>query len=256
MARPPSIQWNHKQWLGDNKVLAMDWDATAMHFHLLMMSIQEEPAGSIPNDVGQIRRWLRLPSGQSDSDRVWARVQPQIFAAWMLQDGRWFNPGMVATFERKEKYADRPQNHTGTIVVPKPSHNQGIEEVIVLEVDVVSKTSKAKPSLEEVETYCRARGNSVDPVQFFNFYEAKGWMIGKNSVKNWKACVHTWEGRGVQGDGKQQFSKKQQRTAGNQQTLVEEILGPEIGLSREGDELRTGGRRAAAVGASAGRLLD
>lgn len=82
----------------------MDWDATGMHFHLLMMSIQEEPPGSIPNDVGQIRRWLRLPSGQSDSDRVWARVQPQIFAAWTLKNGRWFNSGMVDTFQRKQRY--------------------------------------------------------------------------------------------------------------------------------------------------------
>ena len=30
---------------------------------------------------------------------------------------------------------------------------------------------------------------------FFDFYESKGWMVGKNKMKDWKACVRTWEKR-------------------------------------------------------------
>lgn len=119
MARPPAIQWYYKQWLGDNRVLAMDWDARGMHFHLLMMSIQEEPAGSIPNDMDAIRHWLNLPSGIVDFDRVWRRVKPQIFAAWSLQDGRWFNFGMVETMERQQRYRDRYEESTKTVAKSK-----------------------------------------------------------------------------------------------------------------------------------------
>lgn len=53
----------------------------------------------------------------------------------------------------------------------------------------------APPSLLQVSDYCKARGNTVDPTQFINFYEAKGWMIGKNKMKDWKAAVRTWEQR-------------------------------------------------------------
>jgi hypothetical protein len=51
------------------------------------------------------------------------------------------------------------------------------------------------PTLEEVTEYCTARGNSVDPAKFIAHYEAGGWMRGKTKIKNWKACVHTWESR-------------------------------------------------------------
>lgn len=49
------------------------------------------------------------------------------------------------------------------------------------------------PSLEEVRDYCRDRGNAVDPGKFIDFYESKGWMVGKNKMKDWKAAVRTWE---------------------------------------------------------------
>lgn len=52
---------------------------------------------------------------------------------------------------------------------------------------------KIPPNLEDVVAYCKKRKNKVDPIQFFNFYDSKGWMIGKNKMKNWKAAVHTWE---------------------------------------------------------------
>jgi len=52
-----------------------------------------------------------------------------------------------------------------------------------------------KPSLEEIRDYCLERGNRVDPEQFYNFYEAKGWTIGKSPMRDWKASVRTWEKR-------------------------------------------------------------
>lgn len=51
------------------------------------------------------------------------------------------------------------------------------------------------PPLEEVEQYCIERNNNVDAQQFINFYESKGWMVGKNKMKSWQACVRTWEKR-------------------------------------------------------------
>ena len=51
------------------------------------------------------------------------------------------------------------------------------------------------PSVEDVTAYCRERKNGVDPQKFIDFYTAKGWMIGPNPMKDWKASVRTWEQR-------------------------------------------------------------
>lgn len=49
------------------------------------------------------------------------------------------------------------------------------------------------PTVEQVREYCDERGNDVDPQHFVDYYTARGWKLGKNSVKDWKACVRTWE---------------------------------------------------------------
>lgn len=51
------------------------------------------------------------------------------------------------------------------------------------------------PNLEEIETYCEERNSVVDPETFYNFYTMKGWVVGKNKMKDWKAAVRHWETR-------------------------------------------------------------
>jgi hypothetical protein len=58
----------------------------------------------------------------------------------------------------------------------------------------LNKKNFIKPSIEEIKDYCLERKNGIDPVKFFNHYEAVDWMRGKNKIKSWKACVITWEG--------------------------------------------------------------
>ena len=52
-----------------------------------------------------------------------------------------------------------------------------------------------KPTLEEVIDYCNERNNGIDAQRFIDFYESKDWMIGKNKMKDWKACIRTWENK-------------------------------------------------------------
>ena len=49
------------------------------------------------------------------------------------------------------------------------------------------------PTYEQVSTYCKERNNTVDAERFLDFYESKGWMVGKNKMKDWKAAVRNWE---------------------------------------------------------------
>ena len=50
-----------------------------------------------------------------------------------------------------------------------------------------------EPTYNEILEYCSGRKNGVDVNKFLNFYSAKGWMVGKNKMIDWKACVRTWE---------------------------------------------------------------
>ena len=52
-----------------------------------------------------------------------------------------------------------------------------------------------KPTIEEIRQYCLEKGYNVDAEQFFNFYESKGWLVGKSPMKNWRAAVSTWNKR-------------------------------------------------------------
>lgn len=72
------------------------------------------------------------------------------------------------------------------------------------------------PTVDEVRTYCQERGNSVDPEAFCDFYTSKGWKVGKNPMKDWKAAVRTWE--------KRDRRPKPIKTSGNEFT---DLLGEE-----------------------------
>ena len=51
------------------------------------------------------------------------------------------------------------------------------------------------PAIDEVSSYCKERNNSVDPERFIDFYASKGWKVGNQPMKDWKAAVRTWEKR-------------------------------------------------------------
>lgn len=56
-------------------------------------------------------------------------------------------------------------------------------------------TRFAPPTVDDVRAYCTERGNGVDPQRFVDFYQSKGWKVGNNTMRDWKAAVRTWEQR-------------------------------------------------------------
>lgn len=52
-----------------------------------------------------------------------------------------------------------------------------------------------KPTIEEIRQYCLEKSLDVDAEHFYNFYESKGWVVGKSPMKNWRAAVCTWSRR-------------------------------------------------------------
>ncbi len=56
-----------------------------------------------------------------------------------------------------------------------------------------TRTQFKPPTVEEIASYCRERGNGIDPQRFFDYNEARGWTLGKSKMKDWRAAVRTWE---------------------------------------------------------------
>lgn len=49
------------------------------------------------------------------------------------------------------------------------------------------------PTVEEVREYASEKGyTGIDADRFVDFYASKGWMVGKNPMKDWKAAVRNW----------------------------------------------------------------
>nr|DAN02818.1 MAG TPA: replisome organizer protein [Caudoviricetes sp.] len=110
------------------------------------------------------------------------------------------------------------------------SHIKYVEGVLknkMLEENVpVSNTKRKrfeKPTLSEIKQYCIERKNNVNAEQFFDYYESNGWKVGKNAMKDWKACVRTWERNGYDKPIKKKNNK--QDTLNDMRDLMNEYGG-------------------------------
>jgi len=57
------------------------------------------------------------------------------------------------------------------------------------------------PEVDEVAEYVRESGVQVDPQGFCDFYASKGWKVGSQSMKDWRAAVRNWSRRETDGTG-------------------------------------------------------
>ena len=61
-----------------------------------------------------------------------------------------------------------------------------------------NKPSKqfVKPTPQELIAHFESKGSTASEAEnFFNFYESKGWLVGKTKMKVWKASASLWIGK-------------------------------------------------------------
>ena len=111
--------------------------------------------------------------------------------------------------DRKREYRQRietdrtnVQTHLRQISEKSPPEIEiELEKEIKIEKEIDSSAKSTttkrkrfeKPTLSEIKQYCIERNNNVNAEQFYDYYESNGWKVGKNSMKDWKAAVRTWE---------------------------------------------------------------
>lgn len=103
------------------------------------------------------------------------------------------------------KNGGRPNNQTETKQKPKNNQtetklepNVNVNVNVLKEKDTLKSIQKEKtqnfkkPTVEEIDTYCRESKHYVDVGRFYDFYESKGWKVGKSPMKDWRAAVRNW----------------------------------------------------------------
>jgi predicted phage replisome organizer len=103
--------------------------------------------------------------------------------------------------ERKQNKLTQSRNLEEICKKSTPEIEIELEKDIEIEKEIHSSakgtTTKRKrfekPSISDIKQYCMERNNNIDANQFYDYYESNGWKVGKNSMKDWKAAVRTWE---------------------------------------------------------------
>ena len=100
-----------------------------------------------------------------------------------------------------DKTQQKPNNNLDkTQQKPKQNLNDNVDVDVNVNDNNNNISKKAttkfkKPTIEEVQNYCKERNNNINAESFIDYYEANGWKVGRNSMKDWKAAVRTWEKR-------------------------------------------------------------
>ena len=100
------------------------------------------------------------------------------------------NPKQPKTTENKHNDVDNDVDVDIDNELLDKSNNKEKE---IKEKEISISTRFVKPTVEEIKAYCTERNNGIDAQSFFDFYQSKGWKVGNTPMKDWRACVRTWE---------------------------------------------------------------
>jgi hypothetical protein len=84
------------------------------------------------------------------------------------------------------------ENLKGGIKENFKDNNTSINNTSIIKEKII-KRNFVVPSVSEIKDYCLVRDNQINAEQFYDFYQSKGWMVGKTKMKDWKAAIRNWE---------------------------------------------------------------
>jgi hypothetical protein len=125
------------------------------------------------------------------------------------------NPVGYSETQNNQAVISETQEKSGLFEKPKKPYNDNDNDNDLDNEDVLKekkllcrqspqKKKFVKPTFDELAAYCIERQNNINLQSFLDFYESKGWVVGKSAMKDWKAAVRTWERNGYNGQQKKQ----------------------------------------------------
>lgn len=155
----------------------------------------------------QVGKYIRLLCLQHQKRRLSEKdmlhicktYDEDIWCKFARDDAGYYNERMAAEADKRRNYAESRRNNRkkkdmSNISKTYVHHMENENENENKDLNKSKKVASfQKPTLEQVEEYMKERGMSNYASRFHNFYESKGWMVGKNKMKDWKAAVRNWE---------------------------------------------------------------
>ena len=214
-----------KQIIDSDAFLDMSASAQSLYFHLAMRADDD---GFVNNP----KKILRMIGAADDDLKILIEKRfVIIFESGVIVIKHWRMHNYIRADRYKETaYIDEKSqlsikengsytlngNHLATTCLPDGNH---LDTQVRLGKDSIGKDSNSTgtavpkqpkrfkpPSVDEVRAYCRERKNRVDAEKFVDYYTSNGWKVGKNSMKDWKASVRTWEKNDLVGKGGKKVS--------------------------------------------------
>jgi hypothetical protein len=193
-----------KQIIDSDAFLEMPLSAQALYFHL---SMRADDDGFVDNP----RKIQRMVSASGDDLKLLiAKRYILTFESGVIVIKHWrihntlrndryketvyLEEKAMLTVKDNKSYTEK--NKLNTVGIPNGNQVETQYSIDKNSIDKSSKESNSRftpPTPEEIKAYCKERNNQVDEERFYDFYSSKGWMVGKNKMKDWKACVRTWE---------------------------------------------------------------
>ena len=171
--------------------------------------------GTMFMDNEQVGKFIRLMCAQHQKGRLTEKDMlkicgthdEDIFEKFALDGaGLYYNERLEQEVEKRKAYSESRRNNrkkkedmidTSLSYVQhmeNENENENIIDNVVIDKPIEEKPKRfIKPTIEQLEAYMEERGMNNIANRFYDHYEANGWKIGKNSMKDWRASVRTWE---------------------------------------------------------------
>lgn len=204
LGKNPAFQFYPSDWIRDPQLRQATFQARGIWIDLLCYMWWSESKGEISGTKESLSRLVGCTTEQFDAflsetkmhkfgDLIIADGLITLKNRRMIKDEKTREQGRL----RQRKYKEK-QDGDGDITVVKqdPPLSSGVGEGLKELKDLESnkKDSRFKvPSVDEIQQYGEESGHRIDVGAFRDFYESKGWMVGKNKMKDWKAAVRNWE---------------------------------------------------------------
>jgi len=167
--------------------------------------------GTMFMDNEQVGKFIRLMCAQHQKGRLTEKDMlkicgthdEDIFSKFAVDEsGLYYNERLEQEVEKRRAYSESRRNNRKKkedMLITSKTYVQHMENEneneIDNSIDIKPKKEKSfiKPTIDEIALYMEERNMNNVSQRFYDFYESKGWMIGKNKMKDWKASVRTWE---------------------------------------------------------------
>ena len=216
MAKDPAFPFYASDWLGSTNIALMDAEQERGYLRLLCHAWNSGECALEDDDetlaklslMGQ--RWFN--GGSTLVKRCFNEhptkpgfiTNARLLEVWEAREEHRKQRSMAGIKSAQSRKKQREVNERSTSVatdVPTEAQRDGnlpfpFPFPSPVKKEICARKKFAKPSLEEIQAFCNEHATTVNPVAWLAYYEANGWKVGRNPMKDWKAAVRTWEHNG------------------------------------------------------------